>query len=190
MNTGNQKLKINNRMRRNMLLGLLIGVLAGTGLSLLLGESLQLAVTFGLLGILVGFGFSDPPTPMRFPPGTMRKIVIAMLVFLFLQFAYFYLLELELALSLIWKVAAVLLVAVPAVYLVFTLGSAIFKLDEMQRRIHTEAIAISFGATFVIAYIFGMLGLAGLPQFNWLFITLPMILFWAIGKIIGMRKYQ
>ena len=188
MNTGNQKLKINNRMRRNMLLGLLIGALAGTGLSLLLGETLRLVGIFGLLGILVGFGFSDPPTPMRFPLGTMRKIIVAMLVFLFLQFAYFYLLDLEL--SLIWKAAAVLLVAVPAVYLVFTLGSAIFKLDEMQRRIQTEAIAISFGATFVIAYIFGMLGLAGLPQFNWFFITLPMVLFWAVGKIIGMRKYK
>ena len=162
MNMGNQKIILNKKMRRNMLFGLLIGALAGTGLGLLLGEMLRMAVTFSLLGVLVGFGFSDPPTPMRFPPGTMRKIMIAMLLFLFLQFVYFYMLDL--GLSMTWKIIAVLLVAVPAVYLVFTLGSAIFKLDEMQRRIQTEAMTISFGATFVIAYIFGMLGLAGLPN--------------------------
>ena len=46
-------------------------------------------------------------------------------------------------------------------FLVVTLGMAIASLDELQRRIQTEAIAIGFAGTVIVCGGYGLLGLAG-----------------------------
>lgn len=64
------------------------------------------------------------------------------------------------------------------------------SLDELQRRIRTEAIAIGFGFTALVVMTYGMLGLVRLAQPNWVFVTLPLVVGWGLGKFWTLWKYK
>ncbi len=74
--------------------------------------------------------------------------------------------------------------------LAHAVGLAIASLDELQRRIQTEAIAIGFGLASVVVVSVGFLGAIGLEQPNWVIVAMVMILGWAIGKIWTLWKYR
>ncbi|MGW8145052.1 MAG: hypothetical protein ACWGN2_11705, partial [Anaerolineales bacterium] len=80
--------------------------------------------------------------------------------------------------------------ALPAVWLAYTIGSAIAQLDELQRRIQLEAIGIGFGGSVVVTLTYALLVQVGVPQISWMFVPLLMLLFWAIGKLWTMWKYR
>ena len=76
-------------------------------------------------------------------------------------------------------------------FLVVTLGMAIASLDELQRRIQTEAIAIGFAGTVIVCGGYGLLGLAGnLPALNWGLVLFVMVFMWFIGKMWTMWRYR
>ena len=64
-------------------------------------------------------------------------------------------------------------------------------LDEMQQRIHLEALAFAFAGTGVLTTMFGFLANAGLPAVDWGTYVWPlMVLLWAIGVLIAHRRYR
>jgi hypothetical protein len=74
--------------------------------------------------------------------------------------------------------------------IVITVGS-IRKLDEMQYRMHLEAIAVSFAisATVMTGWTF-ISKSGGLPEMTWgTGAWLMMVLFWALGLTIVRRRY-
>jgi hypothetical protein len=63
-------------------------------------------------------------------------------------------------------------------------------LDELQRRIQTEAFAIGFGLSALTMVIVGLMADAGVPQPNWLMAAAVMSVFLLIGKLWTMWKYR
>jgi len=179
--------------RRNMISGLAIGAALGivfwSALDGLLTFPLDLLVGMGT-GLLIGYrwGKRPPPMLMRYPPGVMWRILIAGAVLVLGLFGYLYLLDLDLTNT--QKLLSSLLAIVPAIVFVLMLVSAIGQLDEMQRRIQTEGIAIAFAGTAIIVIVFALLGLAGLPVPHWGFLLVIMVFMWLVGKLWTMWRYK
>jgi len=79
---------------------------------------------------------------------------------------------------------------IPGFFIAIGVIRAIQKLDEMERRILLEGIAISFMGTFVLVVSMGLLERASVEQLNGSYIALFMAILWLIGKLWGHRKYQ
>ena len=68
---------------------------------------------------------------------------------------------------------------------------AIRRLDELQQRIHLEALAFAFAGTGVLATGYGFLINAGLPNIDWGALDWPvMVGLWAIGLAFANRRYR
>ncbi len=168
--------------------GLMMGLAVGVIVGLIQGDLLD-GLGFGLIiGLALGAAFERRDQFMQYPPHRARQVIITVLLFLGALFAWSTWIddvikpELRLAFTLAPVIAFLLLV--------LAVGTAIACLDELQRRIQTEAIAIGFGLTAMIVFSVGLLNEIGLGQPNWLFVGLVMILSWGIGKAWTLWKYR
>jgi len=67
---------------------------------------------------------------------------------------------------------------------------AIRRLDELQLRIHLEAIAISFAGTAAMGTAWRFVERAGAPGFDYGVLLWPiMVLLWAVGVAVRRRHY-
>lgn len=179
--------------RRNMISGLAIGAALGvvlwSALEGLLPFPFDLLVGMGT-GLLIGYrwGKQPPPMLMRYPPGVMGRIIITMAAFVLGLFGYVYLLDLGLTRT--QRLLSSLLAIVPVVAFVFMLSWAIGQLDEMQRRIQTEGIAIAFAGTAIVVSAYALLGLAGVSAPHWGMLLVVMIFMWLVGKLWTMWRYK
>ena len=178
------------RQRRygGMVGGILIGLLIGLAIGFIQGDVLE-GASFGLIiGLCIGAGFEGRGSLMRYRPGAMRRILLAAALFLISLLLVFEFLE-----GVDRGVLRTLLALAPAatfLLFVLALGWAIAGLDELQRRIQTEAIAIGFGFTAVAVLTVGLLGQVGFEQPNWIYAGLPLVLGWVLGKLWTMWKYR
>ena len=179
--------------RRNMYSGLAIGTALGvvlwSALENLLPFPFDLLVGIGT-GLLIGYrwGKQPPPMLMRYPPGVMWRVLIAGAAFVLGLFGYLYLLDLDLTDT--QKLLSSLLAIFPAIAFVLILVLAIGRLDEMQRRIQTEGIAIAFAGTAIVVGVYTLLGLAGVQNPSWGLLLVVMALMWLIGKLWTMWRYR
>lgn len=125
---------------------------------------------------------------MRFPPVVLRRLLFAGAAAVFGMIGYRYLLDFELTDA--QQMQASLLAILPAIVFVIAIGSAISHLDEMQRRIQTEGIAIAFAGTAIIVIIFVLLGFAGVPNPNVEWLLVVMMGMWVFGKLWTMWRYK
>jgi hypothetical protein len=91
------------------------------------------------------------------------------------------------------RVAAALLPVLPTVLCLWYILVSIGRLDEMQRRIHLEALAIAFPLALLLLMTLGLLQLAiPLPEEDWsyrhVWAFLP--LFYVIGLTIAWWRYS
>jgi heme A synthase len=64
-------------------------------------------------------------------------------------------------------------------------------MDELQRRIHTEALLLSLLGTVAIVLSVGLLQfMAGIPLFSVFSLFVPICLLYALGVFIGRRRYS
>ena len=179
--------------RRNLYSGLAIGAALGvvlwSALDSLIPFPLDLLVGMGT-GMLIGYrwGKRPPVMLMRYPPGVMWRILITGAVFVFGLFGYLYLLDLDLSYT--QKLLSSLLAIVPGIAFVFMIISAIGQLDEMQRRIQTEGIAIAFAGTAIVVGAYALLGLAGVQSPHWGLLLVIMTFMWLAGKLWTMWRYR
>jgi len=168
--------------------GLLIGLIAGLALGLIEGDLLE-GAGFGLMiGLAIGAGLEGRGTLMQYQPGAMRRVILAgglFLIALLLTFEFIDQLPAGEA-----KTLFALIPAAGFLLFVLALGAAIGGLDELQRRIQTEAISIGFGLAAVTVLAVGMLGQVGVEQPNWIYAGVPMIVGWGLGKLWTMWKYR
>jgi hypothetical protein len=175
-------------LRKNLLTGAAAGAAMGLGLGFGFG-SLALGLAVGTLaGLALGFRLGRLPSRMRFPMYMTRRMLLAGAFLILTSLGYMLLLDRG------WKGARAILAASPAILawavLVLVIGSAIAGLDELQRRIQTEAIAIGFAGTAIAAGGYGLLGLAGIAPANWGFVPLVMTVMWLVGKLWTMWRYR
>ena len=63
-------------------------------------------------------------------------------------------------------------------------------IDELQKRIQLEALALSFGVTCGVTLGYGLLEYAGFPALSWIWVASLMMVLWDIGVHVASRRYQ
>ena len=161
------------------------GLLYGYGFEF----SLWLGVSIGaLFGVAIGFRISIKPPKMEYPMSIFRRIMMAATFFLLTSFGYSYLLDQDLSQAQQYWAAILPLLGWAA--LIISIGVAIANLDELQRRIQTEAIAIGFAGTAVFVGGYALFQFSGLAEVNVGVVIFPMSVFWLIGKLWTLWRYR
>jgi len=89
-----------------------------------------------------------------------------------------------------WSITLGLLPVPALIAAAVFLGRAISQLDDLQRRIQTEGLALGFGIFLVILTAYAWLTLFGAPQIDWILAPLVMILCWVVGKLATTARYR
>jgi len=174
--------------RRNVLIGIGLGLAVGVGFGLAVG---QLVLGIGMwlaLGAAIGARWDQRVNLMQFPPAAVRKMAIAIAVFVVALSVTVGVLDPEW--SRMAQVGLVLLPGLAAVWVAMAIGSAMRQLDELQRRIQLEAISFSFAGTLVVTLVYGLLNWVGVPALNWGLVPLLMLLLWLVAKLWKMGRYR
>ena len=89
------------------------------------------------------------------------------------------------------RIALVALEAVGMGYIIVETMRSLRRLDEMNLRIHFEAITVSFTVTAVVGTALMLLERAGLPLRGWdEWLWAFMVLMWGIGVWVVQRRYR
>ncbi len=84
-----------------------------------------------------------------------------------------------------------LLPAIPGLAAFGILALAYRRMDEVERRIHLEAIAFGFGSSLLVCSVYGAMQLWGdWPPLNWALAGAVMTSFWALGLVLKVRQYR
>ena len=82
------------------------------------------------------------------------------------------------------------LLPVPAVlYGIRVFINYLDAIDEMQRKIQLEALAISAGLTGAVTFAAGMLNAVGITTLNLLWVFPKMVIFWSFGVAMVSQRY-
>lgn len=175
--------------RRGMLIGMALGMALGAAIGLILGDvSSGFIIGMGI-GAAVGYWrFRDTPIGMRYPPHLVRQLILSGVLYLVTLIGVIYLLESDLDWSV--QILIVLVPTIPGIWFLVSLGRAIASLDELQRRIQLEAIAVGFGISAMVALTYGLLGMAGVPQVSWMYVPVVMVFGWFLGKMWALWRYR
>ena len=171
----------------------IVAGIAGATLGLLYASGFEFGNLLGLgigalFGVAIGFRISRRPPKMRYPMYLLRRALMAA-TFLFLaSYVYAYLLDRDL--SQFQALLATLLPWVGWAALVVSIAMMIASLDELQRRIQTEAIAIGFAGTAIVVGGYALLQFAGYAQVNVGVVILIMSLMWLVGKLWTLWRYR
>ena len=88
-----------------------------------------------------------------------------------------------------WRYLVALSPVLPGVFVAVGIVRAILNLDELQRKIILEGLAISFMGTFILLLSLGLLGMVDVPQLNGVYVCLVMVVLWLLGKFWATRRY-
>ena len=87
------------------------------------------------------------------------------------------------------RITLALLPMLPVAFLCWVIIRTIRHMDELQRKVQFEALALAFAGTALITFGYGFLEDAGLPRLS-MFVVWPlMAILWAGGVIIGRVRY-
>jgi hypothetical protein len=89
-----------------------------------------------------------------------------------------------------WRYIVALVPIAPAVMVLFLFVRRLGQLDELQKRIQTEAFGFSLGATALITFAYGFLEGAGMPHLNWTYILPLMAIFWGVSTAVFTFRYR
>jgi len=77
----------------------------------------------------------------------------------------------------------------PAVFICGAIVRSISQMDELQRKLQFEALALAFAGTALITFSYGFLEGTGLPKLS-MFVVWPiMATLWVIGVLLGRVRY-
>jgi len=89
-----------------------------------------------------------------------------------------------------WRYPVALTPMLPGFFLAAGLVRAIRHLDEMNRKIIFESLAVAFAATLFLTLSLGLLGFAGLGNLDSIYIALFMVVVAFIAKLVISRRYE
>jgi hypothetical protein len=184
----NMKKEIDERSNREKAFGAAIGLVLGAALGEVIVDSSLVALIGMILGAIIGYRYMPQIHLMEYPREVVLRLVLSGVVFLFVLLVAIYLLENEPRDT--FSMVIAFAPAIPGLFFFVFMADAISRLDELQRRIQVEAIAIGFGISLLLTMVYGLLGLAGLPQASWLYVSFIMIFSWLVGKLWIRWKYR
>ncbi|MFN2112716.1 MAG: hypothetical protein ACK2TT_06330 [Anaerolineales bacterium] len=182
-----------DKNNKELILNVLSTSLAGGALGLLYALGFEFSAYLGILigaafGAAVGFRLTRKPLRMRYPLFMLRRILLAATFMLLASSIYSYLLDQDISQAQRYWITILPLLGWTAV--VVTIGMLIASLDELQRRIQTEAIAIGFAITAVFVGGYALFQFAGLPEINLGLALMAMSAAWLIGKLWTLWRYR
>jgi hypothetical protein len=77
----------------------------------------------------------------------------------------------------------------PAIFICGVIVKALRKMDEMQRKLQFEALAMAFAGTALITFGYGFLEGAGLPRLSMFVVWPVMAALWVVGVVLGRVRY-
>jgi hypothetical protein len=89
-----------------------------------------------------------------------------------------------------WRYAVALTPMIPGLWIAAGVVRAIQRVDEMERLILLEGIAVSFMGTLILVMSLGFLQIAGFPPQSGVYIGLFMVVLWLIAKLAIHRGYE
>lgn len=78
---------------------------------------------------------------------------------------------------------------IPTVFGLVAIVRAIRRMDELERRVHFEAVAFAFAATALLTFTYGLLENLAFPRISLVWILPLMIALWALGQAFARRRY-
>lgn len=176
------------QIRRDTAIGFVVGMMLGGLIDLYTGDLGLVTIAGMIAGSLVGYYGSRRIHWMEYPPGVLSRIILAGALFIVALFGSLTALERGTtdALQAILPFAPL----VPGILLILAIGYALSTLDELQRRIQVEAMAIGFGITALVAMTYGLLGIRGTPQPSGMLLLVVMTASWLAGKLWTRWKYR
>lgn len=89
-----------------------------------------------------------------------------------------------------WRIPLALVPLIPVFFALRAFLRFFSRIDELQRRIQLEALALSFGVTCVVTWSYGLLEYIGFPEVSWIWVPPFMLILWSIGVHVASRRYQ
>ncbi|GGB15717.1 hypothetical protein GCM10011324_27360 [Allosediminivita pacifica] len=83
-----------------------------------------------------------------------------------------------------------LLPMLPALFICWVVVRSIRQLDELQRRVQLEALAVAFAGTALITFGYGFLEGVGLPRLSMFLVWPVMASFWFVGVMVGRFRFR
>ena len=176
------------RSNREKAFGAAIGLVLGAALGEVIMDSSLVALIGMVLGAFLGYRFLPQVHLMEYSPEVVIRLVVSGVLFLSTLLAAIYLLDNQATDT--FRMLIAIAPAILGFFFFIYMANAISRLDELQRRIQVEAIAIGFGISVLLTMIYGLLGIAGLPQANWLYVSVMMVFSWLVGKLWIRWKYR
>jgi hypothetical protein len=172
---------------------IIMTAITGGSFGLLIGYGFEISLGLGVLiglffGVAIGFLINRKPPRMEYPIALFRRILMAATFMLLTSFGYSYLLDQNLSQA--QQYWAAFLPLLGWSFLIISIGMAIASLDELQRRIQTEAIAIGFAGTAIFVGGYALLQFAGLSEVNVGLVLFAMSFCWLAGKLWTLWRYR
>ncbi|KJZ25699.1 hypothetical protein [Tritonibacter mobilis] len=77
----------------------------------------------------------------------------------------------------------------PALFICGVVVTGIRDMDELQRKVQFEALALAFAGTALITFTYGFLEGAGFPKLS-MFVVWPLMAgLWVVGVMMGRLRY-
>ena len=89
-----------------------------------------------------------------------------------------------------WRVPVAVVPVVPVAIAFRAVLRGVARLDELQRRIHLEALVVAVGSAIVLTFGYGTLQNVGLPSLNLMYITPVLVVLWSAGLVLARRRYR
>lgn len=84
-----------------------------------------------------------------------------------------------------------ILPVLPGLIMLVAVMAAYRDMDEMERRIHAEALVIAFVLSLLAFFAYGMLqAFSGFPALNLALAAAGMTVTWGIGELVSWRRYR
>lgn len=88
------------------------------------------------------------------------------------------------------RTLAALLPVVPMIIIAIVVIRQVRALDELARKIQLEGLAIAFVGTALLTFSYGFLETAGFPRLSMFVVWSVMAPLWALGTLMGWRRYR
>lgn len=143
------------------------------------------------LPLQVGGMPSPPPAPSQSTWITYRtQIEIGLALLAYMMFLVGSVTVLRANPDASWRYIVALVPIAPAAMVLFLFVRRLGQLDELQKRIQTEAFGFSLGATALITFAYGFLEGAGMPHLNWTYILPLIAIFWGVSTAVFTFRYR
>ena len=89
-----------------------------------------------------------------------------------------------------WRYWVAVLPLVPAGLVIWLVIRQLGRLDEVQKRIHMQALGFAGAATCLVTFGYGSFEGVGLPQLSWTLVLPIMVAFWGVGLLAVALRYR